>query len=144
VRKRRFFCGGRLLLDGSLILEPHSSGHHVPLSPFGTPLGAATWDVRGSLRRSVELLAKYSSGMISLTAVADVFVRNGLCKRWFEPFAIMLPRGDWSFRLAVNTALAHVFRSGEIVGLYTKYLGDVGLGASNWAGVVFMSASLPE
>src|SRR5262249_943944 len=41
----------------------------------------------------------------------------------FEPFAIMLPRADWAFRLAVNTALAHVFRSGEILGLYTKYLG---------------------
>ena len=38
----------------------------------------------------------------------------------FEPFAIMLPRGDWAFRLAVNTALAHVFRSGEILGLYTR------------------------
>jgi ABC-type amino acid transport substrate-binding protein len=62
----------------------------------------------------------------------------------FEPFAIMLPRGDWAFRLAVNTALAHVFRSGEILGLYTKYLGGVGLGASNWAGVVFMFGGLPE
>jgi hypothetical protein len=61
-----------------------------------------------------------------------------------EPFAIMLPRGDWAFRLAVNTALAHVFRSGEILGLYTKYLGGVGLGASNWAGVVFMFGGLPE
>jgi len=62
----------------------------------------------------------------------------------FEPFAIMLPRGDWAFRLAVNTALAHVFRSGEILGLYTKYLGGVGLGTSNWAGVVFMFGGLPE
>jgi glutamate/aspartate transport system substrate-binding protein len=62
----------------------------------------------------------------------------------FEPFAIMLPRGDWAFRLAVNTALAHVFRSGEILGLYTKYLGGVGLGVSNWAGVVFMLGGLPE
>jgi glutamate/aspartate transport system substrate-binding protein len=62
----------------------------------------------------------------------------------FEPFAIMLPRGDWAFRLAVNTALAHVFRSGEILGLYTKYLGGVGLGVSNWAGVVFMFGGLPE
>jgi hypothetical protein len=49
-----------------------------------------------------------------------------------EPFAIMLPRGDWAFRLAVNTALA------------TKYLGGVGLGFSNWAGVVFMFGGLPE
>ena len=30
----------------------------------------------------------------------------------FEPFAIMLPQGDWRFRLAVNTALAREFRSG--------------------------------
>jgi glutamate/aspartate transport system substrate-binding protein len=61
----------------------------------------------------------------------------------FEPFAIMLPRGDWAFRLAVNTALARVFRSGEIVGLYTKYLA-VGLGASSWAGLVFIFGGLPE
>src|SRR5262249_25358231 len=31
----------------------------------------------------------------------------------FEPFAIMLPRGDWEFRLAVNTALAMCFAAGE-------------------------------
>ena len=62
----------------------------------------------------------------------------------FEPLAIMLPRGDWAFRLAVNTALARVFRSGEIVGLYTKYLGGVGQGTSTWAGVVFIFGGLPE
>ena len=39
----------------------------------------------------------------------------------FEPFGIMLPRGDWAFRLAVNTGLARVFRSGEIIEIYTKY-----------------------
>jgi hypothetical protein len=60
ITQRRFFCGGSLLLSGrvihldgdSLILEPHSSGHHVPLSycAYGSdqppsaiePLGAAT------------------------------------------------------------------------------------------------------
>src|SRR5262245_24910059 len=62
----------------------------------------------------------------------------------FEPFAIMLPRGDWAFRLAVNTALARVFRSGEIVELYTKYLGGIGLGTTNWTGVVFLFGGLPE
>jgi hypothetical protein len=38
ITQRRSFCGGSLLLSGrvihldgdSLILEPHSSGHHVP------------------------------------------------------------------------------------------------------------------
>jgi len=37
-----------------------------------------------------------------------------------------------------------VFRSGEIVGLYAKYLGGVGLGASNWTGLVFIFGGLPE
>jgi len=30
-----------------------------------------------------------------------------------EPYAIVLPRGDWAFRLAVNTGLAKVFRDGR-------------------------------
>jgi ABC-type amino acid transport substrate-binding protein len=38
----------------------------------------------------------------------------------FEPFAIMLPRGDAAFRLAVNTGIARVFRSGEVIELYTR------------------------
>ena len=62
----------------------------------------------------------------------------------FEPLAIMLPRGDWAFRLAVNTALAQVFRSGQLIDLYTKYLGDIGQGASNWTGLVFVFGSLPS
>jgi glutamate/aspartate transport system substrate-binding protein len=62
----------------------------------------------------------------------------------FEPFAIMLPRGDWAFRLAVNTALAQVFRSGEIIELYTKHFSGLGRGASNWVGAVFVFGGLPE
>jgi len=30
-----------------------------------------------------------------------------------EPYAIVVPRGDWAFRLAVNTGLAKVFRDGR-------------------------------
>src|SRR5262249_35294866 len=30
-----------------------------------------------------------------------------------EPYAIALPRGDWELRLAVNTALAEIYRGGE-------------------------------
>jgi glutamate/aspartate transport system substrate-binding protein len=62
----------------------------------------------------------------------------------FEPFAIMLPRGDWAFRLAVNTALAQVFRSGDIVELYTRHFSGLGRGASNWVGAVFVFGGLPE
>jgi ABC-type amino acid transport substrate-binding protein len=62
----------------------------------------------------------------------------------FEPFAIMLPRGDWEFRLAVNTGLARIFRSGAVVELYTKYFGGFGRQPSTWVGAVLTFGGLPE
>jgi len=62
----------------------------------------------------------------------------------FEPFAIMLPRGDWEFRLAVNTGLARIFRSGAVVELYTKYFGSFGRQQSSWVGAVMTFGGLPE
>jgi glutamate/aspartate transport system substrate-binding protein len=38
-----------------------------------------------------------------------------------EQYAIVLPRGDWAFRLAVNTGLAKVFRSGKTVDLFERW-----------------------
>jgi glutamate/aspartate transport system substrate-binding protein len=62
----------------------------------------------------------------------------------FEPFAIMLPRGDWAFRLAVNTGLARVFRSGEVIEIYTKYFSTLAPRPSAWIGAVFTFGALPE
>ncbi len=62
----------------------------------------------------------------------------------FEPFAIMLPRGDSAFRLAINTGLAQVFRSGEVIELYTKYFSGVAQRPSVWLGAVFTFGALPE
>lgn len=38
-----------------------------------------------------------------------------------EQYAITLPRGDWALRLAVNTGLAQVFRSGQIVPTFERW-----------------------
>jgi ABC-type amino acid transport substrate-binding protein len=62
----------------------------------------------------------------------------------FEPFAIMLPRGDWEFRLAVNTGLARIFRSGAVIELYTKHFGSFSRQPSVWLGAVFTFGGLPE
>jgi ABC-type amino acid transport substrate-binding protein len=62
----------------------------------------------------------------------------------FEPFAIMVPRGDWAFRLAVNTGLAGVFRSGEVIEIYTKYFSALAPRPSAWIGAVFTFGALPE
>jgi glutamate/aspartate transport system substrate-binding protein len=44
----------------------------------------------------------------------------------FEPYAITLPRGDDSFRLAVNTGLAQLYRSEAIVDIYKRWFGALG------------------
>jgi glutamate/aspartate transport system substrate-binding protein len=38
-----------------------------------------------------------------------------------EQYAIAVPRGDWAMRLAVNTGLAQIFRSGQTVGLFERW-----------------------
>jgi glutamate/aspartate transport system substrate-binding protein len=38
-----------------------------------------------------------------------------------EQYAITLPRGDWALRLAVNTGLAEIFRSGRTKGLFERW-----------------------
>jgi ABC-type amino acid transport substrate-binding protein len=41
-----------------------------------------------------------------------------------EPYALALPRGDEEFRLAVDRALSHIYRSGEIAAIFKRAFGD--------------------
>jgi ABC-type amino acid transport substrate-binding protein len=43
-----------------------------------------------------------------------------------EPYGIVLPRGDASFRLAVNTGLAQVYGSGEVVEIFRRWFENLG------------------
>jgi len=43
-----------------------------------------------------------------------------------EPYGIVLPRGDSALRLAVNTALAQVYASGEIDEIFRRWFGQFG------------------
>ena len=61
----------------------------------------------------------------------------------FEPYAIALPRGDWQMRLAVNTALAQIYRSGAIGEIFGRWFGSIGRpGALTEA--MYMFGALPE
>jgi len=62
----------------------------------------------------------------------------------FEPYGIVLPRGDWAFRLAVNSALADFYRSGRIVGLFEAWFGRVGLRPGVMLKAAYMFGALPE
>ena len=44
----------------------------------------------------------------------------------FEPYAIVLPRGDWALRLAVNSALAQIYKSSALPELYGRWFGSLG------------------
>jgi polar amino acid transport system substrate-binding protein/glutamate/aspartate transport system substrate-binding protein len=41
-----------------------------------------------------------------------------------EPYALAMPRGDTEFRLAVDTALSHIYRGGEIGAIFRQAFGE--------------------
>jgi glutamate/aspartate transport system substrate-binding protein len=43
-----------------------------------------------------------------------------------EPYGIVLPRGDSSLRLAVNTALAQIYAGGELDEIFRRWFGQLG------------------
>jgi ABC-type amino acid transport substrate-binding protein len=81
-------------------------------------LEAGTLDAFASDRVLLVGLAGKAKDPKSLALLADALS--------FEPYAIALPRGDWQMRLAVNTALAQIYRSGAIVEIYGRWFGAFG------------------
>jgi len=61
-----------------------------------------------------------------------------------EPYAIVLPRGDWAFRLAVNTGLAQIFGTGQVVGVFICWLDQVGLQMSPVLRIMYGLGSLSD
>jgi polar amino acid transport system substrate-binding protein/glutamate/aspartate transport system substrate-binding protein len=60
-----------------------------------------------------------------------------------EPFALAMRRGDGDFRLAVDRALSHVYRSGEIAKIFTKAFGERERPTPTLQ-ALYMIATLPE
>jgi polar amino acid transport system substrate-binding protein/glutamate/aspartate transport system substrate-binding protein len=59
-----------------------------------------------------------------------------------EPYALALPRGDEDFRLAVDRALSHIYRSGEIAAVMQRTFGNVT--PSNTLQMVYLISALPD
>jgi ABC-type amino acid transport substrate-binding protein len=61
----------------------------------------------------------------------------------YEPYAIMLPRGDWALRLAVDSALAQIYASSALPDIYNRWF--AGLGRPNAVlEIMFALGRLPE
>ena len=61
----------------------------------------------------------------------------------YEPYALMLKRGDWSFRLAANRVLARLYRSGEVAEIYKKWFGPLG-DPSGVLVIMYVLNAIPE
>ena len=61
----------------------------------------------------------------------------------YEPYGLMLRRGDADFRLAVNRELARLYRSGEIIEIYERWFGPFDR-TSNLLQAMYLLHSLPE
>ncbi|MBK7460948.1 MAG: amino acid ABC transporter substrate-binding protein [Betaproteobacteria bacterium] len=61
----------------------------------------------------------------------------------YEPYAIVLPRGDWALQQAVNGALAQIYRSSALPDIYNRWFGALGR-LSPVLEVMFALGRLPE
>ena len=61
-----------------------------------------------------------------------------------EPYAVTLPRGDWALRLAVNTGLAEIYRSGQIVAIFKGWFDRIGMQISPVLRIVYGLGSLSD
>ena len=61
----------------------------------------------------------------------------------YEPYAIVLPRGDWAMRQSVDAALAQIYSSSTLVELYNRWFGAMGR-PSAVLEVMFALGRLPE
>jgi ABC-type amino acid transport substrate-binding protein len=60
-----------------------------------------------------------------------------------EPYALALPRGDSDFRLAVDRALSHIYRSGEIGPIFERTFGGKAK-PSQVLQTLYLISSLPD
>lgn len=61
----------------------------------------------------------------------------------FEPYGIALPRGDASFRLAINTALAQIYSGDDINDIYNRWFSTFGK-PSALTEAIYVFGSIPE
>lgn len=60
-----------------------------------------------------------------------------------EPYALALPRGDDDFRLAIDTALSHIYLSGDIAKIFAQTFGGKAK-LSETVKLLYLTSALPD
>ena len=61
----------------------------------------------------------------------------------YEPYAIVLPRGDWAFRIAVNRGLSQLYNSPDLK-IYLKWFPAMGESHGLFRAAVYIFGTFPE
>jgi ABC-type amino acid transport substrate-binding protein len=161
-----FVDGGSLLVvaDAGIRAPADFAGKRIAVIPKTTTEGAlAAWLAQRGVQAEILPVREHAEGFAAVAegrAVAyasdrTILIGLGLVYQGprrlvvmddflsYEPYGLMLRRNDPAFRLAVNRALAQVYRSGEIVPIYNRWFGDWGP-PSRLLGAMYLLNSVPE
>ena len=102
--------------------------------------------LKALLEKRVDAYAGDQIVLIGLARSAEDPGRLALVKELFsyEPYGIALRRNDADFGLVANRALAQLYRSGEITGVYDRWFGDWGGQPSRLLVAMFALNGIPE
>ena len=80
---------------------------------------------------------------LALAAGPSMKVRLGDRNLSYEPYGLMMRKNDQDFRQAVNTVLARIYRSGQILPIYDRWFGKLGK-PSQFVVAMYLLNGLPE
>jgi ABC-type amino acid transport substrate-binding protein len=98
-------------------------------------LDAGAADAYASDRVILIGVGRTSKDPAKLSLVDDMFS--------YEPYGLMMRRGDPGFRLSVNRSLATLYRSREVVPIFEKWFGSMST-AGHLIGAMYIINGLPE
>jgi ABC-type amino acid transport substrate-binding protein len=161
-----FADGGSLLMkiDSGLDSLADMKGRKIGVVPGTTTeraLAAAL--VRGKVKAETVKLKDHAEGLVAVmegkvdayasdrVILVGLVLGSGNRERLrlsqelysYEPYALMMRKGDPAFRLAVNRELARLYRSEEIYAVYERWLGVLGSPGPLLKSLYFLNG-LPE
>ena len=107
--------------------------------------GVGVWDKTLAAARFIHAFASDRGVLIGLAVTSKDPKRFLLPDLTFsyEPYALMVRRGDPNFHLAVDRVLVRLYRSAEVVPIYEKWFGPFPEGGSLIAAVYVLN-SVPD
>ena len=109
-------------------------------------LGDRTEGLKRLNRGDIDALASDQIVLIGQVIEAQYPKRYSLVNETFsyEPYALVVRRNDADFRLVANQAIAQLYRSGQHIQIFNKWIGRIGIRPSPMLAAMYQLNTLPE